>query len=113
MWSPLDILNPVAKLADPVLVVIRLVRLEHEVVAVGEDFGDQAIRVTLTAHWAHSSRQKNDLCKVCGHDESNKLVSELAHASRRACSHHQECHVVLFAVPDFSWHGDLPWGSSD
>ena len=43
MRSPLDILDPVAKLADSVLVVVAAVLLEHEVVAIGEDFGDKAV----------------------------------------------------------------------
>ena len=43
MRSPFDVLDPVAELSDSILVVVAAVLLLHEVVAVGEDFGFEAV----------------------------------------------------------------------
>ena len=79
--SPLGLLDPVAELADAVLVVVVAIALEHEIVAVGKDFWDEAIGVTLAADRAQSGRQEDNLSEVCAHDEGNELICELSHAT--------------------------------
>ncbi len=51
--STLCVLDPVAELADAVLVVVVAIRLEHEVVAVGENLWNEAVGVSFATHRAH------------------------------------------------------------
>jgi len=105
--ASLCVLDPVAELTDAILVVVVAIALEHEVVAIGKDFGKLPVRVTLAADWAHRRCEQGDACEIRRHHECNELVCELAHATGWARSDHQEGNGAFLAEPDLSGHAHL------
>lgn len=76
-----DLINPVAELADVVVLVISLAlgRVKEEVVEVGENFRDLSVRVALAFAVTHRRAQNNHIGEAMLLNEAVKFVCEFSH----------------------------------